>query len=325
LVYTIKMAEWLYLFSFYRRRERPGLPGFLLLLLLLFARTAGAENPGDAGRGTDGHAEKPAVQRVITLSPAITEIVFALGAGDRVVATSDFCTFPPEASTREKVGGAINPNFEKMTALRPTLIIIQGENEQVADFCAMKKIPVFRVKLDTMADIKTAIRKIGRRIGRPETAEALVGEIGKKIAAVQSGIAAYRRPRVFLCLHHMPGSLARLTTVGPSSFFQEAVKLAGGDNIYSDLKILYPTVSKESLVKRRPDIIVEMLYDPSMDGAGRQRLIEDWQKLSMIPAVRHGRVVLLDDDFSLIPGPRIHLLVEKLARIFHPRARFSHE
>jgi iron complex transport system substrate-binding protein len=298
---------------------------FLLLSMILAACCLFI---GAAGASPQEREESPPenpAQRIITMSPAITEMVFALGAGDRVVATSDFRSFPEEALSREKVGGAVNPNFEKITALRPTLIIIQGVNAQIADFCRLRGIPFFRVKLDNMADIAVALRQIGGRIGRAKEAEALVQEIASKIGTVRDAVGTRPRPKVFLSLHHVPGSLARLTTAGPGSFLQDAVEAAGGDNIFSDLNMLYPAVSKESLLKRQPDIIVEMLYDPSMSEEGRRILLEDWQALPGIPAVRRKRIVLLDDDFSLIPGPRCHRLVEKLARIFHPEARFPDE
>ena len=298
----------------------------IFCVFFLLPNLPGASGISSGSRSTEGAIEKDLPEkRLITMSPAITEIVFALGAGQDVVGVSDFCSFPPEALAKEKVGGMIDLNIEKISALRPTCIIIQGVNQKLTDYCGLRKIPFFRVTLDTMEDVPVAIRLIGEKTGRMAEADALVAGIKERITHARDAVKGRKRPKVFISLNHVPGSLNRLTTIGPGTFLQDAVEVAGGENIFSDMKILYPMVSKESLLKRGPDIIVEVLYDLSLGEKNRRRLLDDWKLLPGIPAVREDRVVILDQDYVLIPGPRIYLLVEKLAGIFHPEVQRIHE
>jgi len=258
-------------------------------------------------------------RRIVCAAPSITEIVFALGLGDRVVGVSAFSTHPPEALMLPKIGGLIDPNKEKITSLRPDLLIIQGQNESLAKFSEEHRIRLLAIKIDNMEDIWTAIRTIGRALEAEEEARALIQSVKNDLQGIKNTITGRPPIKVFLTLGHTPGDLTGLMTTGPGTFLHELVSVAGGENIFADASGLYPQISKESLIKRQPHIIIEAI--PGGIPEEKLRLLKkDWSQLPMLPAVKSGNVHYLTEDFLLIPGVRIALTVRRFAEIIHPEA-----
>jgi iron complex transport system substrate-binding protein len=258
-------------------------------------------------------------QRIVCAAPSVTEIVFALGLGERVVGVSDFSTYPSEALTKSKIGGLINPNREKITALQPDLLILQGQNESLARFCQNHRIHFLPIEINTLDDIWTAISTIGRTLNAEKPAHRLVQNIQEDLQAITNKTQNLLPKKVFLTLGHTPGDLTGLMTSGPGTFLHELVSMAGGENIFSDVTGLYPQISKESLVKRQPEVIVEAIPGDVPE----EKLIllkKDWKQLPMLPAVQSGNIHYLKDDFLLIPGVRVALTVRRFAEIFHPEA-----
>ena len=257
--------------------------------------------------------------RIICAAPSVTEIVFSLGIGDRVVGVSDFSTFPPEALTVAPIGGLINPNKEKITSLQPDLLIIQGQNESLARFCEEHGIRFLSIEINTLEDIWTAIHTIGLTLRAEEKARALIQKIKDDLQDIKDRIQDRPLKKVFLTLGHTPGDLTGLMTTGPGTFLHELVSVAGGENIFSDASGLYPQISKESLVKRQPEVILEAI--PGGIPEDKLKLLKkDWSQLPMLPAVKSGNIHFLVEDFLLIPGVRISRTVRRFAEIFHPEA-----
>jgi iron complex transport system substrate-binding protein len=258
-------------------------------------------------------------KRIICAAPSVTEIVFALGWGERVVGVSDFSTHPPEARAIPQIGGLIDPNKEKITALQPDLLIIQGQNESLARFCEEHKIRFLSIEINTLEDIWTAIHTIGLTLRAEERASALVQEIKDDLQDIKNSIRDFPPKKVFLTLGHTPGDLTGLMTTGPGTFLHELVSAAGGKNIFSDASGLYPQISKESLVKRQPEVIIEAIPG-GIPEEKLELLKKDWSQLPMLPAVKSGNIHYLTEDFLLIPGVRISQTVRRFAKIFHPEA-----
>jgi len=301
---------------------------FVLGLGLSFALQRGAMSARPTTEGRERPADGRLPQRVVTLAPSMTELVFALGAGDRVVAVGDFCFHPPEATARPRAGGEFNPNLEHVLALKPDLIVLQGEAEKVAAFARRYGIRVLRLPMDDLAQIYDSIATLGGALGARPEAERLVARLRLELATVAHRVAGRRRAKVFLCTGHRPGSLRALGSTGGHTFLSEILAVAGGDNILADVRIPYPMVAKEDLVGRAPDVILE-LRPPNAPGDGladatRRQLLADWQRLPSLPAVRDGRIHILTDDFLLIPGSRMGRLAERLAKALHPDAEGSH-
>jgi len=259
------------------------------------------------------------VARIICASPGVTEIVFGLDAGRRVVGVSDFSIHPPEARRLPRIGGLYNPNRERITMLRPNLIITQGKHESLTRFCRERNIPLLSVPLDTLTDLYAAIRTIGRKLAAEQRAEGLIQELGRELDMIRDRVADRKPRKVFLVLGHTPGDLTGLMTAGPGSFLHEILEIAGGENIFADTVGLYPQISKEALAVRQPEIILEVFPDGISEG-NRDLMRSDWERLPMLPAVRRDRVHYLTDDFLLIPGLRLGRIARRFAGIFHPDA-----
>jgi iron complex transport system substrate-binding protein len=268
---------------------------------------------------SDPGQTKEDARRIICAAPSVTEIVFALGMGERVVGVSDFSTFPQEARTVTPIGGLINPNKEKITALQPDLLIIQGKNESLSRFCEEHGIRFLSIEINTLEDIWTAIHTIGLTLKAEKKASALIQKIKDDLQEIEVRIQNRPLKKVFLTLGHTPGDLTGLMTTGPGTFLNELVLVAGGENIFSDASGLYPQISKESLVKRQPEVIIEAI--PGGIPEEKLKLLKkDWSQLPMIPAVKSGNIHFLTEDFLLIPGVRVSQTVRRFAEIFHPEA-----
>jgi len=257
--------------------------------------------------------------RIICVSPGITEIVFALGCGDRVVGVSHFSTYPPEVKVKAKIGGLINPNRERIITLKPDLLITQGKHESIAKFCRELSIRFLSIKIDTLKDIPDAIILLGRELNVEERAVQLVKKLKDDLAAVRSRTAERPAKKIFLCLGHTPGDLTGVMTTGPGTFLHELIEIAGGKNIFSDTAGLYPQISKESLLKRQPEVIIEVCHK-DLSEEKLKLLKNDWERLPSLPAVRTRNVYFLSDDFIQIPGIRIAQTALRFAEIIHPEA-----
>ncbi len=263
-------------------------------------------------------------QRIICLAPNITEAVFALGAGDRVVGVSQYAAYPPEATSKPRVGALYNPALERLVMLRPDLVIIQQKHEKVESLCRQRGIPVLTVSMTSVESIQAGIRTLGERLDRRETARALCSRIERDLADVERRVAGKPPVKVFLCLGRTPGSLKGLFTVGSRSFLSELIEVAGGQNIFADVQKEYPQVSAESLLARAPEVIIETYPSQELSQARRQRLLKDWRVMSALPAVREGRISFVTDDYVLLPGPRIGRIAERLAELLHAEAANGH-
>lgn len=257
-------------------------------------------------------------QRIICASPAVTELVFALGCGARVVAVSDFCNYPPEAKQKPRIGGFINPNYEQIIAVKPDVIIYQGRHEKIRTFCSQYNIATIGLEVSDIETIFNDIKLLGDKLGSPEKANALCIDIQKSLEQIKTTVAGTHRPKVFLSLGRVAGSTDSLSTAGASTFLSELIEIAGGRNIFGDITLSYPKISKESLIKRQPEIIIEPRFNDKLTEQFRSRLLADWLELSLLPAVKNSRVYFPTDDSLLIPGPRVAQAAQLLAELIHP-------
>ncbi|MCL5270204.1 MAG: helical backbone metal receptor [bacterium] len=263
-------------------------------------------------------------RRVISLSPNITESVFAMGAQDLLVGVTDFCRYPPEARAIQSCGGWSNPNYEVISRLQPDLILILGEHVKVREFASGRGIRLLSVTMDGRDTILGGIRQIGAVLGRAEAARALVRRIDADLAGIARELAADPRaktpPRVFISVERKAGSLNGMYSAGAGSFLGDALRLAGGANILADVRQPYPQVSKESLIARHPDAILELTTLNQLSSQERRQLISDWQLMPSIPAVKNGRIHILTDECLLIPGPRLPQVVRTIKNALYPPA-----
>ena len=236
-----------------------------------------------------------AAQRVVCASPAVAEIVFALGAGDRVVGVSEFTDWPPEAADKPQIGGALSPNRERILALEPDLILAQGKSETLGAFAKSRGIGFRAWPLDTLGDLRGAISGVAEILGVAARGRDLLEKMDADFASLPS----LGPVPVFIALGHVPGDLSGLMTSGPGTFLSEIVARAGGSNVFADVELLWPKISQETLIRRQPAVILDF-QSAAADEARRAALAADWEKLGF----RTDQVRVLDEDYLLKPGPR---------------------
>jgi len=255
-------------------------------------------------------------QRIVSLSPSNTEILFAVGAGDQVVGVTKFCNYPPEAQKREQVGGftADTISVEKIVALKPDIVFSAGKiQEKVIDALASANIPVFAVDAATFDDVYANILAVGELTGHADEAADVVAQMKDRVAVVQSKIADVppaKRPTVFWEVWDEP-----LMTAGPKTFIGRMIELAGGVNIFADVTQQYPQVSAEEVIKRNPAVILGPDSHAEALTAEKIRSRPGWGD---IQAVKDGRIYLINGDIASRPGPRLADGVEAIAKALYP-------
>jgi iron complex transport system substrate-binding protein len=262
-----------------------------------------------AERGT-----KPA-QRIVSLAPSVTEMLFGLGLGDRIVGATDHCDFPPEAKKIPRVGGLGRPNVERLLSLAPDIVIATDlERKDLAEALRLDGLRVLELKIGNFAELFDAERKIGDAVGEPEQAARQVREMQAQLdraAKLYAGVPRDRLPRVFIEVWSDP-----LITAGGRSFLDDVIARAGGVNVAHDLERDYPTINPEKVVEWNPDVILLCYMTEAKDAAAQVAGRIGW---GGIKAVRERRVIAdISPDALLRPGPRLVAGVERLAERLHP-------
>ena len=252
--------------------------------------------------------------RVVSVSPSVTEMLFALGAEDLVVGVSDFCDFPVEAKEIESVGGFGTPNLEKLIALSPDVVIATGlKRSDMTEVLRRSGIRILWLKTGTFSEVFETLREIGREVGRLPRAEEVVSEMQRELDAIaerHGDAPASDRPRVFVEVWGDP-----MTTAGGLSFVDELIDRAGGINVAHELDHAYPTINPEKVLDWDPEVIVlgYMTHQEVTKESLAGRI--GWSNIS---AVRSGRIVTdIPSDFLLRPGPRLVEGARLLSQEFH--------
>lgn len=254
-------------------------------------------------------AKPPA--RIISLAPSLTELLFAMGAGSQVAGVTQFCDFPPEVSRKPKVGYA-NPSVEVLVGLQPDLILAPREFLKPDLIGALDnlKIPIFIVADHTVEDIFSHIQTIGRMVEHQTEAAALAMDLRKQIAAIKELAQGQPPVRVLYVLNSQP-----LITVGPGSFIDQLIGLAGGINVAAKSGMPYPRLSMETVLLEDPEVLIFPVGQAEGISESEQ---QSWQQWSGLSAIKQGRVHQIPADLLNRPGPRIGQGLERLAAMLHP-------
>jgi len=247
-------------------------------------------------------------QRIVSLAPSNTEILFALGLGEKVVGVTDFCDYPTEALDKEKVGGYDTPDIEKIVALDPDLILVaHGTPMEIINTMVGLGLTVFGVKSTDLDDVLNDIRTVGNITGQEAEANALTSEMEGRIEAVTDETSELdERPRVFYVVWHDP-----LWTAGSETFIHELIEKGGGVNICGNLTG-YPTISIEEVVARNPEVIITSIWPGVYEWAMNETALNDTE------ARQNDRVFTRDDNLVQRPGPRLVEGLEWFAHFVHP-------
>ncbi len=260
---------------------------------------------GDAGSARPLEAEVP--RRIVSLLPSNTEILYALGLGDRVVGVSAFDDYPPEVEEKERVGDYFNPNLEKIVALKPDLVLTQASAriENLERTLGRYGIRVLALKNERLSELLDAFEAIGEATGTKERARALVDETRARLDAVRRRYEELARVRVLFILDVHP-----LYVVGRDSYLNDLLEAAGGENVAGRFSGAYPHLSPEVLFELEPEVILN-----ASPAAEATDFFEPFRKLR---AVSMGRVHRFDSAVVMRPGPRVFEALEEIARRLHP-------
>lgn len=247
-------------------------------------------------------------ERIVSLAPSNTEILFALGAGDRLVAVDQYSNYPPEAKQKVQLGSYVRPDLEQVIAAAPDLVLATGIHERtVVPQIEARGLAVVVIEGKNVDEVFARIERVGRMIGREAQAQALVRRLQARASAIEDRVAGLSRPRVFFELS------PQLHTAGPGSFVDDMIRRAGGQNVAADAAVQWPQLSQEVLIERNPEVIVL-----SHDGQTPEQVAArpGWRTLA---AVQNRRIVAIDPDLTSRPGPRVVDGLEAMARALHPQ------
>jgi iron complex transport system substrate-binding protein len=281
-----------------------------LAVALLSAPAASLTVTDQTGR----HVALPAAPaRIISLVPSVTEILYSIGAQDRLVGVTDFCDYPPQARRKPHVGGMLAPSLEGMVSLKPDLVVATnaGNRQETFDQLERLRIPVYVVNPVTVADVLDLIGRLGRLTERGEAADRAAAGLRERVRAVAARLEGRPRPRVLYVLWPDP-----LMVPGRGSLVSELIRLAGGESVTADGGEGYPRYSLEAALARNPEIIVLASHGSERTPPGR----DSWQRLRQVPAIAAGRLYTIDGNLTHRYGPRIVDGLERLARFIHPEA-----
>ncbi|MDB4959848.1 MAG: periplasmic binding protein [Myxococcales bacterium] len=235
--------------------------------------------------------------RVITLSPSATEVVAALGATKLLVGVDEYSKYPVEVQALPKVGSFLAPNLEVIVGLHPTVVIVDDVQGQAAGALRDQGIATIECAIHALPDVKTALRKVGERLGKSSEAEAVIQQMDAALDTARAHRLP-RHPRVLAIIDREAGGLGGLVAVGPGSYVDELLAVVGADNVLAASGIRYPKISLEEVLRGQPDVILDLSY------AGKGGNVEVWKQVD-VPAVKQGRVIAMNEPFLVAPSPRV--------------------
>lgn len=297
---------------------RHRLPLFLFMLLVQFAFSLSVH-------ATSLWSKQTQAQRIISLAPNITETLFSLGAGDQLIAVTDYCDYPPAAATLPTIGQGLNPNLEAILALQPDLVILSASQHKLRQQLKQLMIPTRAVKGRTLQDIRQAIITIGQASGRQQESLTLLAQFDSHVDMVQQKVAGQPRPRVLLSMGHSLGNntFKQFYIAGQQDFYNDLITLAGGENVYQRSFPKVPSITLEGLFQFNPDIIIDVFPESDDHSASLPVIRQQWLDLKQIKAIKHKQLHLIEADYATIPGPRVTELLLELAAIIHPELDWS--
>ena len=254
-------------------------------------------------------------ERIVSMAPNITEILFEIGAGPQVIAVSAFTTHPPEATQRPKLGGLNQPGIEAIVALKPDLVLTKGRHMKLAEQAKPLSIPLIELPAaNTLAEIRATIEQLGVISGHPERARALIARLDADLNALEQVEGA---PTVLLVVYRDSQSIAGVYAAGLGTFHDELLQKIGARNALTEQSSGWLSLSLEVILESKPDVILEL---DTTGGLTSSDALSTWREaLPTLPAVINGRVHVLTGDHLTIPGPRIIDVARDLSRALSTR------
>ena len=259
-------------------------------------------------------------QRVVSLVPALTEMLFAIGAGPQVAGVGSFDTFPPEVARLPRVGALLDPDTERILSLRPNLVLIYGSQTDLQQQMTRAKIGTYVYRHGGIDTIFESFRDLGNATGHRAEADRVVRNLQSRLDAVRARVRGRPKPRVLLVIGRQPKTLRELYVSGGRGFLHEMLEIAGGQNAFADVAGESAQPSQETLLTRAPEMVIEVHAEGMFKTSDATQEKAVWSALPSLPAVRNRQVHVLIGQYLVVPGPRFAQATEMLARTIHPEA-----
>lgn len=286
---------------------------FVLLALLVAGPSCVTRTP------ETNNAVVQTPQRIVSISPSVTEILYGIGAWPQVVAVSQFCSYPDDVKNKPRVNGWEKTNLEQLTALQPDLVIgVEAQAPFLQDKLTELGIRSLFLKSNTLADVYTAIKEVGRSSGHEREAAELLTKTTAEIDAVRKAVADRQRLRVLCVVDRVPGTIRELYTATRGSYLDELITIAGGDSIAPAAEHGWGKITKEAAVSLNPEVIIDMIQ--SSKGNFGEDPLSVWQELSDVRAVQNKRIYPIRDDMAIHPSQFVGHTARVFARVIHPEA-----
>jgi iron complex transport system substrate-binding protein len=260
-------------------------------------------------------------RRIVSLIPATTEMLFDMGAGDRLIGVSNYDDFPPEVGRIARVGGLLDPNVERIMSLKPDLVLVYETQADLRRQLDRAQIPIFLYAHKGLPDITETLRRLGTTIGIAGAAEQAAARIERQLADVRSRVAGRPRPKTLLVFGHDPGALRQVVASGGLGFLHDVLELAGGSDALASFQKQSVEMTTEAILTLAPDVIIDLRYGAPISAAQTAAIRRVWNAVPSVPAVRNNRVYVLVGDEFVVPGPRIVVAAQRFADLLHPTTR----
>lgn len=269
---------------------------FILLLSVIFSGCSKKTEPSHESQAD------PTGLRIVSMAPNLTEILFALGVGDEVVGVTKYSTYPPEAKDKTCVGTFWQPDVEAVMALRPTLLVNLWFDQQVPLVSRIERIgcQTLTLQIETVDQLYEAIRAIGQAVDKQSQAQVMVQRLRDKQSAIIARYAGREKPKVLWVIQRYPFRVA-----GRNTFINGLIEMAGGVNAVGETLMQYPPVNMEEVIGSMPDVIIEPVMDAAQLDEQKASSAEFYQRYAAVPAVRDGRIYIIDGDLVSRLGPRL--------------------
>lgn len=289
---------------------------FVLLLVcsLLLAGCSG-------GPGAVSPASSAAPQRIVSLSPNVTEVLYAIGAWPQVIAVSEYCTYPEDVKNKPRVNGWDRTNLEQVVALKPDFVIgVEAQEPFVREKLDKLGVKSLFLRGQKLADVFRSIVEIGQATGHEAAATELSAKTQGEIEQVRETVAGLPRPRVLCVVDRLPGTIRDIYTATRGSFIDELIQIAGGDPVAPPGQEGYGKITKEAVLSLNPQVIIDMVQGSK--GKFGEDPISVWDELSEVDAVRNKRIYPMSDEWVIHPSQFVGQTAKTFARVLHPE-KFS--
>ncbi|HLN97297.1 MAG TPA: ABC transporter substrate-binding protein [Pyrinomonadaceae bacterium] len=286
---------------------------FRILLILLFAGCGGRQGLQPQAR------VEPRPERIVSLSPSVTEILYGIGAWPQVVAVSQYCTYPDDVKNKPRISGWDKTNLEQLMALKPDFVIgVDAQESFLRDKLNGLGVRSLFVKSQSLADILASFGEIGRATGHEIEATDLSSKTQGEIDAVRKAVADRQRPRVLCVVDRVPGTIRDLYTATRGSYLDELISIAGGESIAPQAEHGYGKITKEAVLTLNPEVVIDMVQGSK--GNFGEDPVAVWSELEEIRAVRERRIYSMTDPSVIHPSQFIGHTAQVFARALHPES-----